>query len=293
MYRAGFVTIAGRPNTGKSTLLNRVIGQKVAITSDKPQTTRNAIRGIYTTDEYQIVFLDTPGMHKPRTRLGEYMMNSVYTAIDGTDCILFMIDASQGLRAEESELLEGLAQKEAPIIAVLNKKDIAKDAQLASIEAELGRSYPQIKRIRVSAATGEGIDALLNEVKAFLPEGEKYYDEEYYTDQTEREMVAEIIREKALLCLQDEVPHGIGVEIEMIKERNSELTDISAAIYCEKKSHKGIIIGKNGTMLKTIGSMARVEIEQLLGKKVCLKLWVKVRESWRNDPIQIKNLGYK
>ena len=291
-FKSGFVAVIGRPNTGKSTFLNAVIGEKVAIVSDKPQTTRNLLRGFYTTENYQIVFTDTPGMHKPRTALGDYMVSSVKSALDGIDAVIYMIDAAAGLYTRDKEWLSALAGVKAPVIVGVNKIDAAESVAVTLIEEEIRREYPFVHAlVRLSAATGEGVNELVEQAAACLPYGPPYYDPEYYTDQTEAFMVAEIIREKALLLLRDEVPHGIGVDVERLKNKKN-CVSINASIICEKKSHKGMVIGKGGAMLKEIGSLARADIERLMGKKVYLELWVKVRDDWRNDPTFLRQLGY-
>jgi GTP-binding protein Era len=293
MFKSGFVTIVGRPNAGKSTLINSIIGEKVAIVSSKPQTTRNCLKGVYTTSDYQIVFMDTPGMHNPRTKLGEYMMTSVKNALDGVDCVIVILDCEHDLKTSEEEILVAMQKSKVPVIVALNKIDTADKVRVLLLEERLKREFTEFDKVfKISAATGDGVKEMIDYVATKLPYGPMYFQEEYFTDQSERFMVSEIIREKALHLLRDEIPHGIGVEIEKIRKRKDRPTSINATIICEKKSHKGIIIGKNGAMLKEIGTQARVDIEELLGNKVYLEIWVKIRDEWRNDSNIMKQLGY-
>lgn len=290
-FHSGFVTIVGRPNVGKSTLLNSMVGEKIAIVSDKPQTTRNRIMGVVTGETWQMVFLDTPGIHNPRNRLGTYMMQSVRDAMDGMDCILTMVDVTQ-IGAQDRKIAEEMAAKPVPAILVLNKIDLIPHEKLLEIMAEF-KACPYRAMIPVSAMTGDGLEELKAEIVKILPEGPKYFPEDMMTDQPERLIVAEMIREKALRHLRDEVPHGIGVEILGIIKQSDTLTEIHATIYCEREAHKGIIIGKHGSMLQTIGSEARADIEKLLDTHISLKLWVKVREDWRNRVDDLRTLGYE
>lgn len=292
-FKSGFVTIIGRPNVGKSTLLNALTGEKVAIVSSKPQTTRSKILSILTTDSCQIVFVDTPGVHRPRTKLGEYMNKVAASSMEEVDALLFVTEASRGLSEGEKEMLNDIFSKKIPVLLILNKVDELKnkDELLARI-AEAAKEGDFKAIIPVSALKKDGISAVLGEIKSLLPEGPMYYPEDMLTDRTEREMVSEIIREKMLRLLDFEVPHGTAVEIESMKEEES-ITRIGAVIYCEKSSHKGIIIGKGGEMLKRIGSYSRADIEKLLNKKVFLELWVKVKEDWRNSNPMLKELGYE
>lgn len=291
-FKSGFVTIVGRPNVGKSTLLNALTGEKIAIVSNKPQTTRSKILTILTDDTSQIVFVDTPGVHSPRTKLGEYMNKVVTSSVDSVDVVLFVTEAGQKLQNSEKEILSSLFAQKLPVILIINKADSVKNkedilAQIADAASEGNFSAV----VPVSALKKDGIGLVLDEIKRLLPEGPMYYPEDMITDQTEREIVAEIIREKMLRLLDKEVPHGTAVEIEYMKEGDS-LTKIGAVIYCEKASHKGIIIGKGGEMLKRIGSYSRSDIEKLLNTKVFLELWVKVKEDWRNSNFLLKEFGY-
>ena len=287
---SGFITIVGRPNVGKSTLMNNLVGEKVAIVSDKPQTTRNRIMGVLTEGNRQIVFLDTPGIHKPRTKLGEYMMQSVRDAMDGMDGLVVMADATQ-IGPQDQQIIRDHAGVKVPHVLLLNKIDLLpKESLLSQIAsfAELG--YDAI--IPVSAKTGDGIAELKEHLLKALPEGPLYFPPDMMTDQPERQIVAEMIREKALRHLRDEVPHGIGVEILGMEKQSDSFTEINATIYCEREAHKGIIIGRHGAMLQRIGSEARADIERLLDTHVNLKLWVKIRPDWRNRMEDLRTLGY-
>ena len=290
-FHSGFVTIVGRPNVGKSTLLNSMVGEKIAIVSDKPQTTRNRIMGVVTGEDWQMVFLDTPGIHNPRNRLGNYMMQSVRDAMDGMDCIVTMVDVTQ-IGNHDRKIAEEMAAKSVPALLVFNKIDLIPNEKLLELLAEF-KALPYKAMIPVSAKTGDGLDDLKREIVNILPEGPKYFPDDMMTDQPERLIVAEMIREKALLHLRDEVPHGIGVEILGITKESETLTEIHATIYCERDAHKGIIIGKHGSMLQTIGSEARTDIEKLMNTHINLKLWVKVREDWRNRIDDLRTLGYE
>ena len=294
-FHSGFAAIVGRPNVGKSTLMNAMVGEKVAIVSNKPQTTRNRIMGVATGGEgqngWQIVFLDTPGLHKPRTKLGEYMVRSVQDAMDGIDMLLVMVDVGD-IGPQDRAIVAEMAGRKVRKLLVLNKTDTVDDGRLlAAIQSFADAGYDEI--IPVSARTGKGMDELKRLIIAGLPEGPKYFPDDMMTDQPERVVCAEIIREKALLHLRDEVPHGIGVEMMAIQKISETLTEIHATIYCERASHKGIIIGKQGVMLRTIGQEARRDIENLLGTKVNLQLWVKIREDWRNRMDDLRTLGYE
>lgn len=289
-FRSGFITIVGRPNVGKSTLMNALVGEKVAIVSNRPQTTRNRIMGVMTRPECQMVFLDTPGIHNPRTRLGEYMMQSVRDAMDGMDGVLVLVDATQ-VGEHDRAIVKDMAEKKVPKILALNKIDmLPKDKLLGLIASFADASYDAI--VPISARTGDGLEELVAALTAKLPEGPKYFPDDMMTDQPERLICAEMIREKALLHLRDEVPHGIGVEMMAMTKESDDFMEIHATIYCEREAHKGIIIGKRGSMLQVIGSEARKDIEQLLGMHVNLKLWVKVRPDWRNRMDDLRNLGY-
>ncbi|MGN0970759.1 MAG: GTPase Era [Aristaeellaceae bacterium] len=290
-FHSGFVTIVGRPNVGKSTLMNALVGEKVAIVSNRPQTTRNRIMGVMTRPDCQVVFLDTPGIHNPRTRLGEYMMQSVRDAMDGMDGLLALVDATQVGEQDRKIVLE-MSSRKVPKILALNKIDLLpKEKLLALMESFAQCGYDEI--IPISAKTGDGVEELAQALMARLPEGPKYFPDDMMTDQPERQICAEMIREKALLHLRDEVPHGIGVEMMAMNKESDDFMEIHATIYCEREAHKGIIIGKHGAMLQLIGSEARRDIEQLLGLHVNLKLWVKVRPDWRNRMDDLRTLGYE
>ncbi len=289
-FRSGFVTIVGRPNVGKSTLMNALIKEKIAIVSSRPQTTRSRIMGILTDPAYQIVFLDTPGIHQPRTQLGEYMMKSVRDAMDGMDTLLMLADVTN-VTERDMEIAREMAGKRCPRVLALNKIDLLPRADLLALIARFGElGFDAV--VPISAKTGDGLPELTAELVKHLPEGPHYFPDDMVTDQPERNLCAELIREKALSHLRDEVPHGIGVEMMSIRQEREDLTEIHATVYCEREAHKGIIIGKNGSMLRTIGSEAREDIERLLDTHVNLKLWVKVRPDWRNSVSDLRNLGY-
>ncbi|QNM06215.1 GTPase Era [Qiania dongpingensis] len=290
--KSGFVALIGRPNVGKSTLMNHLIGQKIAITSDKPQTTRNRIQTVYTDDRGQIVFLDTPGIHKAKNKLGEYMVGAAERTLKEVDVILWLVEPSSYIGAGEQHILDILKQVKTPVVLAINKIDtVEKEKVLAYIDT-YRKAYPFSEIIPVSALKGANLDTVLEVLMKYLPCGPLYYDEETVTDQPMRQIAAEIIREKALRCLKDEIPHGIAVTIESMKERQNGLYDIEAEIVCERDSHKGIIIGKGGAMLKKIGSSARYDIEKMMDARVNLKLWVKVRKEWRDNDLYLKNYGY-
>ncbi len=289
-FHSGFVAIVGRPNVGKSTLLNALLGEKIAIVSNRPQTTRNRILGVSTQENSQVVFLDTPGMHAPRTRLGEYMMQSVREALQGIDGLMVVVDATT-VGKQDRDIIAEMGQRKDKKILVLNKIDLLrKDHLLALIQSVSDAGFDHI--IPISALTGDGVEELRKEILAMLPEGPRYFPDDTLTDQPERFLCAEIVREKALMYLKDEVPHGIGVEVLGVKKISDGLTEINATLYCERASHKSIIIGKQGSMLRTIGAEARKDIESLLDTHVNLQLWVKVREDWRNRRDDLRTLGY-
>ncbi len=289
-FRSGFVSIVGRPNVGKSSLLNRLIGEKVAIVSPKPQTTRNQIIGILNGDGFQAVFVDTPGIHAPRTKLGEMMENSVKESLKAIDALIVLADVSRS-DPQERESIRSLGKAGVPRFLALNKVDLVHPQQLLpKIEQYADDGFDAI--LPISAKTGEGVGILLEMLKSKLPPGPRYYPEGQWTAQTERDIIGELIREQALYALDEEVPHGIGVEVLSMKELSENMTEIFADIVCERDSHKGIIIGKQGAMLGRIGKKAREEIERLLGTRVNLKLWVKVKPDWRDSPRELKNLGY-
>jgi len=290
-FLSGFAAIVGRPNVGKSTMMNAMVGEKVAIVSNRPQTTRNRIMGVATEKDHQIVFLDTPGLHKPRTKLGEYMVKSVQDAMDGIDVLLVLVDVSD-VGPQDRAIVEEMAQRKVKKILVLNKTDIVDEAKLmATIQSFSTAAYDAI--VPLSARTGKGMQELRKLIVSYLPQGPKYFPDDMMTDQPERLICAEIIREKALLHLREEVPHGVGVEMMRIEKLSDNMTEIHATIYCERASHKGIIIGKQGAMLRTIGAESRRDIENLLGTRINLQLWVKVREDWRNRMDDLRTLGYE
>jgi len=291
--KSGYVTLIGRPNVGKSTLMNRLIGQKVAITSDKPQTTRNKVQTVYTDERGQIVFLDTPGMQKARNKLGEYMVDVTNHSIGDADVILWLVEASDYIGAGDKSIAAQLKDVKKPIVLVVNKADMLKDKkELLPIMAKFNALLPGCEIVPISADKGSNCDELLKVIFSYMQEGPMYFDEDTVTDQPVKVIAAEMIREKALRFMSEEVPHGIAVVIDKFAWREDGMYDVEATIVCEKESHKGIIIGKGGDMLKRVGTAARKDIEELTGEKVNLKLWVKVREDWRDSNIQLKNFGY-
>ncbi len=297
-YKSGFVTLIGRPNVGKSTLMNQLIGQKIAITSDKPQTTRNRIQTVYTDERGQIIFLDTPGIHKAKNKLGEYMVNIAERTINEVDVVLWLVEPSTFIGAGEQHIAGQLSKAKTPVILIINKIDTVKKEEILTFIAAYKDILNFAEIIPVSALKGENTKLLLEQLYKYMPEGPQYYDEDTITDQPERQIVAELIREKALKLLDDEIPHGIAVSIDRMKERGENqskgggMIDIDATIVCEKDSHKGIIIGKGGSKLKLIGTHARREIESLLDCRVNLQLWVKVKKDWRDSDFLMKNFGY-
>lgn len=290
-YKSGFVTLIGRPNVGKSTLMNYLIGQKIAITSNKPQTTRNRIQTVLTTEEGQIVFVDTPGIHKAKNKLGEYMVNVAERTLNEVDVVLWLVEPSTFIGAGEQHIAKQLQKVKTPVILVINKVDMVKKEEVLTFIDAYRKIYDFAEIVPVSARSGENTDTLIDVILKYLPYGPQFYDEDTITDQPERQIVAELIREKALHCLNEEIPHGIAVAIDRMKTRKN-IVDIDATIICERDSHKGIIIGKQGAMLKKIGSTARFEIERLLDSKVNLQLWVKVKKDWRDSDFLIRNFGY-
>lgn len=291
-FKSGFVTLIGRPNVGKSTLMNYLIGQKIAITSNKPQTTRNRIQTVLTTDEGQIVFVDTPGIHKAKNKLGEYMVNVAEKTLNEVDVVLWLVEPTTFIGAGEQHIAKQLQRVKTPVILVINKVDSVKREEILPAIAAYKDIYDFADIVPVSARSGDNTDELLRVIMKYLPYGPQFYDEDTVTDQPERQIVAELIREKALHSLQDEIPHGIAVAIDRMKMQN-KVMHIDATIICERDSHKGIIIGKQGSMLKKIGSTARYEIERMLDYKVNLKLWVKVKKDWRDSEFLMKNFGYR
>ena len=294
-FKSGFVTIIGRPNVGKSTLMNRMIGQKIAITSSKPQTTRNRIQTVYHDQRGQIIFLDTPGIHKAKNKLGEYMVNAAESTFKEVDLVLWVVEPTTFIGRGECHIAEVLKKSQAPVILVMNKIDTVKKAEILECIAAYKDILNFAEIVPVSAATGESVEELVTVMFDYLQEGPQYYDEDTITDQPERQIVAELIREKALRLLSDEIPHGIAVSIDQMKDRPGKraLVDIDATIVCERDSHKGIIIGKQGSMLKKIGTNAREDMEEFLQAKVNLKLWVKVKKDWRDSDFLLKNFGFK
>ena len=289
-FHSGFVTIVGRPNVGKSTLLNTLVGEKVAIVSNRPQTTRNRVMGVMGGDQCQIVFVDTPGMHTPRTKLGEFMVQSIEEAMEGIDALMVLVDVT-AIGPHDRSIVAQMSQKKVYRLLALNKIDLVEpQALLKIIDSFKDAGYDAI--LPISARTGDGVEQVKAELAAHLPLGPKYFPDDMLTDQPERDICAELIREKALRNLRDEVPHGIGVEMMAMKKENDNFMEIDATIYCERDSHKGIIIGKKGAMLRKIGSEAREDIEKLLGMHVNLQLWVKVRPGWRDSAEDLKTLGY-
>lgn len=290
--KSGFVSIIGRPNVGKSTLMNQIIGQKVAITSNKPQTTRNRIQTVYTDDVMQIVFVDTPGIHKSKNKLGEYMVNAAKSTLNEADVILWLVEPTDYIGAGEQSIIANLKQVRTPVILVINKIDTVKKEELLHIIDTYRKELQFAEVVPVSALRGKNTDTLLECIGKYLPYGPWFYDPDTLTDQPERQIVAELIREKALRCLEDEIPHGIAVAIDRM-QFSKKLVEIEATIVCERDSHKGIIIGKGGQMLKKIGSLARSDIERMLDMKVNLKIWVKVKKDWRDSDFMLKNFGFQ
>ena len=292
-FKSGFVAIIGRPNVGKSTLMNHLIGQKIAITSKKPQTTRNKIQTVYTCEDGQIIFLDTPGIHKAKNKLGEYMVNVAEQTLKDVDVILWLVEPTTYIGAGEKHIAEQLQKTSLPVILVINKVDTVKKEDILQVIDNYRKLYDFAEIIPASALRGQNTKGIVNSLFKYMPYGPMFYDEDTVTDQPQRQIVAEIIREKALHALDEEIPHGIAVTIEKMRERKGQhIVDIEATIICERDSHKGIIIGKQGSMLKKIGSNARFEIEKMLEERVNLKIWVKVKKDWRDSDTLMKNFGY-
>lgn len=292
-FKSGFVALVGRPNVGKSTLMNHLIGQKIAITSEKPQTTRNRIQTVFTDERGQIIFLDTPGIHKAKNKLGEYMVNVAESTLKEVDVILWLVEPSTFIGAGERHIAEILGKVKTPVILVINKIDTVKNQDDILTYMDVYRQVCDFAEIvPVSALRNKNTAKMTELIFKYLPYGPQYYDEDTVTDQPMRQIAAELIREKALRLLEEEIPHGIAVTIEAMTERKNGMFDIEANIVCERESHKGIIIGKGGSMLKKIGTGARIEIENLMGAKVNLQLWVKVRKEWRDSELYMKNYGY-
>ena len=292
-YKSVFVTLIGRPNVGKSTLMNHLIGQTIAITSNKPQTTRNRIQTVYTSERGQIVFLDTPGIHKAKNKLGEYMVNVAERTLNEVDVILWLVQPSTFIGAGERHIVDQLKKTKTPVILIINKIDRVEKTEILKYMDTYRKIYDFAEIIPVSALRSVNIDTVIDSIFKYLPYGPQFYDEDTVTDQPQRQIVAEMIREKALRCLDEEIPHGVAVSIEKMTERkDGRICDIEATIICERDSHKGIIIGKGGQMLRKIGSQARRDIEDMLEMKVNLQLWVKVKKDWRDSDFMIKNFGY-
>ena len=292
MTKAAMITVCGRPNVGKSTLTNALVGEKVAIVSNKPQTTRNRITAIVSRGDTQFVLMDTPGFHKPRTRLGDYMVNVVKESVADVDCVLLLVEPIASIGPQEEALIERLKQTGAPAILVINKIDTVDKTRLLEVMAVYAAAYAFDAILPVSARTGDGLDELLDELEKYAEEGPHLFPEDMITDQPERQICAELVREKLLQCLDKEIPHGTAVEVTRFHERDDGIIDLEVTIYCEKDSHKGIIIGKKGAMLKKIGELARTDIEEFMGAKVYLQTWVKVKENWRDSAAQLRNFGF-
>ncbi|MHB1418940.1 MAG: GTPase Era [Bacillota bacterium] len=291
-FRSGFAGIIGRPNVGKSTLLNHIIKQKIAIMSDKPQTTRNKIQGILTTENYQIIFLDTPGIHKPKHKLGEYMVEIAQRTLREVDVVLHMVDATTSPGPGE-EYIKGILEKvETPVFLIVNKIDAVDQGTLMNRLATYAACYNYTEVIPVSALTGDNTERLVEILQKYMPEGPQYYPSDVVTDQPERFIIAELIREKILLLTRDEIPHSVVVEVDEIEQEREDLLNVGAVVYVERSSQKGIIIGQGGQLLRQVGSLARVEIENLLGSKIFLELWVKVKKNWRKEETALRNFGY-
>lgn len=293
MTKSAMITVCGRPNVGKSTLTNTLVGEKVAIVSDKPQTTRNRITAIISRGDTQFVLMDTPGFHKPRTRLGDYMVNVVKESVADVDVVILMVEPVASIGPQEEALLQRLQQSGSPALLVINKIDTVEKTRLLEVIALYSQAYEFDAVIPLSARTGEGVDSLLEELDKYAVEAPHFFPDDMITDQPERQICAELVREKLLLCLAKEIPHGTAVEVTKFHEReDSEIIDIDVTIYCEKASHKGIIIGKKGAMLKKIGELSRADLEEFLGAKVFLQTWVKVKENWRDSDVLLRNFGF-
>ena len=292
MTKTAMITICGRPNVGKSTLTNALVGEKIAIVSPKPQTTRSRITAIVSHGDTQFVLLDTPGFHKPRTRLGDYMVNVVRESVADVDCVLLLVEPIPSVGPQEEALIERLRQAKVPALLVINKIDTVDKAGLLAVMAVYAAAFDFDAILPVSAKTGDGLDELLAEMEKYAAEGPHLFPDDMITDQPERQICAELVREKLLRCLDREIPHGTAVEVTKFAERENGIVDLEVTIFCEKESHKGIIIGKKGAMLKKIGELARHDIEDFLGTKVNLQTWVKVRENWRDSMASLRNFGY-
>ncbi len=290
--KSAMITICGRPNVGKSTLTNALVGEKIAIVSNKPQTTRNRITAIVNRGDTQFVLMDTPGFHKPKTRLGDYMVNVVRESVADVDCVLLLVEPIAAIGPQEEALIERIKQTGAPAILVINKLDTVDKGRLLEVMALYSQAYDFDAIIPISAMNGDGQDMLMNELEKYASEGPHFFPEDMITDQPERQICAELVREKLLLCLEKEIPHGTAIEVTKFSERDNGIIDLEVTIFCEKDSHKGIIIGKKGAMLKKIGEMARTDIETFMGTKVYLQTWVKVKENWRDSMAHLRNFGF-
>lgn len=292
-FKSGFVSLIGRPNVGKSTLMNCLIGEKIAIISNKPQTTRNKIQSILTTDDFQVIFIDTPGIHTPKSKLGDYMVKSAETTLNEVDIVLYLVEPFEKIKDSDKAILEKLEKVSTPVFLIINKIDTIDKTELLKVMDSYQKVYNFKEIIPISALKGSNKDLVLNTLQKYLPQGPQYFPADMITDQPERQLAAEIIREKALYLLQEEVPHGIAVAIDGMKKReNKDMIDVDATIFCERETHKGIIIGKQGSMLKKIGSNARRDIERLLGSPINLQIWIKVKKDWRDSDFLLKNFGY-
>ena len=292
-FYSGFVSLIGRPNVGKSTLMNYLIGEKIAIISPKPQTTRNKINAILTKDDFQVIFIDTPGIHKAKYKLDDYMVKAAETTFGEVDAVLMLTEPLGKILPEDENIIERLKKVKTPVILVINKTDCFDEEKVLKTTEIFSKAYNFADIVQVSAVSGKNTDELMKVIKKYLPEGPKYFPDDMVTDQPERQIVSEFIREKALKLLRDEIPHGTAVEVSSMKKRpDRNLVDIQAVIYCERESHKGIIIGKGGAMLKKIGTLSRQDITALLGSEVNLQLWVKVKKDWRDSDFLLKNFGY-
>lgn len=292
-FHSGFVSLIGRPNVGKSTLMNLLIGEKISIISSKPQTTRNKIQTILTTDTMQVIFVDTPGIHKAKSKLGDYMVKSAETSLNDVDIVLYLIEPYEKIKDSDKAILDRLQKVKTPVFLIINKIDTVEKPELLKVIENYSKEYNFAEIIPLSALKGKNHETLLKSIEKYLPQGPKYFPEDMITDQPEKQIVSEIIREKALYLLQDEIPHGIAVEITSMKHRkDKDIMDIDATIYCERDSHKGIIIGKQGSMLKKIGSNARRDIQRFIGGQINLQIWIKVKKDWRDSDFLLKNFGY-
>ncbi|MGE4215015.1 MAG: GTPase Era [Anaerotignaceae bacterium] len=292
-FYSGFISLVGRPNVGKSTLMNKLIGEKIAIISPKPQTTRNRIQSILTKEDFQVIFIDTPGIHRPKHKLGNYMVKAAETTLNEVDAVFMLVEPTDRVLEVDRYVIERLEGIKTPVILVINKIDTIEKSKILTVMDMFKSLYNFAEIIPVSAKMGENTDQLMEVIKKYLPEGPQYFPEDMVTDQPERQIAAEIIREKALQLLQEEIPHGIAVEISAMKKRHDkDMVDVEATIYCEKDSHKGMIIGKQGSMLKKIGTRARVDISALLGSPINLQIWIKVKKDWRDSDFLLKNFGY-